>query len=171
MITEYRASQLEIRVDESDSDDTIGTISGYAATFYDPANEDTEFELWDDFVERIEPGSFDEAIRNDDVRGAFNHDESKILGRTKSNTLRLSVDKVGLRYEIDLPDTSDARDLAVSLRRGDIDGSSFAFRVTDEHTEKADDVWIRWIRGVKLFDVGPVSFPAYKATTAGIRSQ
>jgi hypothetical protein len=153
-------------------------IAGYAAVYYDPANPGTEFKLWSDAVERIMPGAFDRAVKEDDVRALFNHQPSMILGRTVPGTLRLSVDSKGLRYEIEPPDTQIGRDLVTSIKRKDVTGSSFAFIVTDERPRKvksdpsdlkSPDLFIREIHGVKLFDVGPVVYPAYEATTTGLR--
>lgn len=145
------------------------TVAGYAALYYDgtPA---TEFRLWDDTVERILPGAFDRAAREDDCRGLFNHNADLVLGRTAAGTCRLTVDAKGLAYEIDLPDTQAARDLAVALQRGDVSGSSFTFEATDQAWAEVDGLFIREIRAVTLWDVGPVTFPAYTATTAGIRA-
>lgn len=142
-------------------------IRGLAAVYYD-GTEGTEFELWPGMKERIMPGAFDRAVKEDDVRALFNHDDNIVLGRTKSGTLRLSVDAKGLRYEIEPPES--AASVIESIRRGDVSGSSFSFRVTDETFLKKDDVRIREIRGVTLFDVSPVVFPAYTATEADVRS-
>lgn len=160
-------------------DDGKPLIVGYGAVFYDPSNPGTEYDLrssWGGFVERIMPGAFDQAIRNDDVRALFNHDVNEILGRSGAGTLRLSVDKVGLRYEIDPPDTAAAEKVVKALERGDITGSSFSFNV-DEQTWRdvknettGDLTTIRELTKVSLFDLGPVTFPAYEATSAGMRS-
>jgi HK97 family phage prohead protease len=109
-------------------------------------------------------------LREDDVRGTYNHDDSKLLGRTKSGTLRLSVDKRGLRYEIDPPDAEHARALMESLRRGDVDGSSFMFKPDVTSYRQEGDQYIMCRESVYLFDVGPVTFPAYDSTDAGLRS-
>lgn len=145
-------------------------ITGHAAAFYRADDPGTEFHLWEGMVERILPGAFDRAIREDDVRALRNHDPDNLLGRTKSNTLSLSVDDRGLRYDIDPPDSELGRSTVNAIRRGDLDGSSFAFITTDEEWRKENGVHIREIRGVQLFDVGPVTYPAYKASTTGIRS-
>ena len=78
-----------------DGDDKPPVITGYGAVFYDPNDPGTEFRIWDDMVERIMPGAFDRAIREDDVRSFFNHDENIILGRNRSApaTLALSVER------------------------------------------------------------------------------
>lgn len=150
-------------------------IVGYAAVFYDPNDPGTAYRMFDWLEERIKPGAFDRAIKErHDARGLFNHDPSHILGRVTSDTCRLSVDSVGLRYEIDVPDTQTGRDLVTSIQRGDISGSSFAFRATKviwiDEVIDGHDMQIREIHDLDLGDVGPVTYPAYQATTADTRS-
>jgi HK97 family phage prohead protease len=155
------------------------TIVGYAAVFYNAADPGTEYQLWRDTYERIMPTAFDSALREDTVRGLTNHDVQWLLGRSDLGTLRLSVDKVGLRYEIDPPDTQAGRDTLALLARGDLDGSSFSFAtfgrrgrtVWVEETRDGRTVEIREVHDLELFDVGPVTFPAYQSTTAGARDQ
>ena len=84
-------------------DGSNGMISGYAAVFYDGTPE-TEFELWDGAVERVFPEAF-KAVGESDVMALFNHQPSLVLGRSGAKTLRLAVDKKGLRYEIDPGET------------------------------------------------------------------
>jgi HK97 family phage prohead protease len=118
----------------------------------------------------LHPNAFNRALQErQDVRALANHDPQQILGRSSANTLRLSVDERGLRYEIDLPDTQAGRDMAVSVKRGDVTGSSFAFRPKKQTRQKAKDYDVRLLEDVDLFDVGPVTFPAYSATSAGMR--
>ena len=95
---------------------------------------------------------------------------SLILGRTSSGTMKLSVDKIGLRYDITLADTNIANDVREHIKRGDINGSSFAFIPTEEKWITTDDTEIREIHKIRLFDSGPVSLPAYKGTTTSVRS-
>ncbi|HEY1188547.1 MAG TPA: HK97 family phage prohead protease [Gemmata sp.] len=145
-------------------------ITGYAAVFYDPNDPGTEYRMYSDMVERIMPGAFDKAIRENDVRGLFNHEDCNILGRTKSGTMRLSVDKRGLKYEIDPPDTQCARDLMQSIDRGDVSGSSFMFRPIANTYRDVEGLYIVERNEVELFDVGPVCFPAYESTDTSVRS-
>lgn len=140
-------------------------IRGYAA-LYDtdsqplgPAN--------DKFIERIKPGAFDGVIRsNPDVFARYNHE--RLLGRTVSGTLRLSLDDRGLAYEID-PKPADA-DVVQSLERGDLRGSSFAFFAAKNSSRWYRDELGRKVREIRnidwLGDVGPVDTPAYKETEA-----
>ena len=155
-------------------EDGPSRIEGYGAVFHRADDAGTQYELFDGAVERIGRGAFDRAIdEGHDVRGLFNHDSNQILGRTQAGTMRLSVDDVGLKYSIDLPDTQLARDVIESIERGDISGSSFAFVPTkvewSEGRDNGPDV--RTIQDLQLFDAGPVTFPAYEAATTGIRAE
>lgn len=140
------------------------------------------------FREVLLPGAFDAVLarrqdgpgrpsaaakRAGDCIACWNHDPGQLLGRTSSGTLRLSSDDVGLRFEIDPPDTQLARDLASLCRRSDVFGASFAFTVdpADESYEQTDGGAVRTIRAVSgLFDVSLVTNPAYLGTTASVRS-
>lgn len=139
------------------------TIAGYAAVFNDATD------IGGSFREIIAPGAFKGSLDND-VRALVDHDSGRVIGRTKSGTLRLNEDSHGLAVEIDLPDTSDGRDLAVSLERGDISGMSFGFRVTHDEWDETSDPPTRTIRAVELFEVSAVAFPAYDGTEIALRS-
>ena len=122
------------------------------------------------FREMIEPGAFDDVLE-DDVRAVLNHDANFVLGRAGAGTLRLSVDDVGLRYEVDLPDTSYAKDLLESVRRGDIKESSFKFTVLTDDWSENDEGTVRSIKKIgRLLDVSPVTYPAYPDATVAQRS-
>lgn len=140
-------------------------IGGYAAVF----NSETQICPW--LRESIAPGAFaDSLTAGDDVRALFNHDENNVLGRTKASTLRLSEDDKGLRYEVDLPDTTVGRDIATSIARGDVSGSSFAFQCLADKCDNSDPAMTkRTILKVKLFDVSPCTYPAYQDTTVAMR--
>lgn len=141
-------------------------IAGYAAIFSSLS------ENLGGFREKIAPGAFKDSIANgDDVRALIDHNPSLVLGRTKAGTLRLGEDSRGLHYEVDPPDTQYARDLAESLRRGDIDQSSFGFQtIEDEWGKDEKGQPIRTLTAVRLFDVSVVTFPAYTATSVGLRA-
>lgn len=146
-------------------------LIGYGAVFFRDGEPGTEFNPFREWRERIVPGAFGASIeRNDNVRALFNHDANQVLGNSRSGTMRLSQDRVGLRYEIDLPDTSLGKDVRELVRRGDVTGSSFAFTVDDEELIRDDVGTIREIRSVTLYDTGPVTYPAYEATSVSARS-
>ena len=144
------------------------TMEGYAANF------NSLSENLGGFREMLVPGCFKNAIANSDVRGLFNHDPNLILGRNTSGTLRLVEDEKGLRFEIDPPETSYAKDLQVSMQRGDVNQCSFGFTVAedgDSWQKDSDGLWIRTISNVaRLFDVSPVTYPAYTSTSCAVRS-
>lgn len=160
---EQRTITIEFRAAEAGSDNR--TVEGYAALFGSESER-----LWD-FYEVIEPGAFDNADLSD-VRALFNHDPNSLLARTASGTLSLSVDEKGLFYRFEMPDTTLGNDLLEMLRRGDINQSSFAFTIKEDSWEEQDDrTYLRHIRQIdKVYDVSPVTYPAYSQTTATARS-
>ena len=118
---ETRAVSTEFRFDEAEN-----LLVGYAA----------KYGVWSQplggFRERIKVGAFDRALESgQDVRALMNHDPNFVLGRTKSGTLQLSSDDVGLRVSIRPPEADWARGLMESVRRGDIDQMSFQFRAVE----------------------------------------
>lgn len=155
---------MEIRA----KDDGTKMLRGYALKF------NQRYDLgW--FTESIERGALDSADMSD-VRALLNHDPNFVLGRTSAGTLRLKTDETGLMYEIDLPDTQTARDLATSIERGDISQSSWAFTIAGEEAGKRGETWEddykkRTITKVaRVFDVSPVTYPANPDTTVAKRS-
>ena len=141
-------------------------LRGHAAVF-DSLSEDLG-----GFREKIAPGAFADAIQTDDVRALRNPDPNILLGRNRSKTLRLAEDSRGLAIEIDLPETQAARDLSVLIQRGDLTQMSFGFSVRPGGQDWAKDdngTAIRTLKKVRLFDVSPVTFPAYAATDVAVR--
>ena len=124
------------------------------------------------FVERIAPGALTKTLRDGgDVLARFQHEDHYLLGRTTSGTLRLALTDEGLDYEVDLPDTDYAHNLAALAARGDVQHSSFAFRTLDDEwgfTERGFP--LRTLLEIQLVDVAPVVQPAYLDTTSGLRS-
>ena len=165
MENKNHSTEKEVRMFASDMQlGDSNTAYGYAALF----NSTTDLGSFD---EMIEPGAFD-GTDMADVRALFNHDPNMLLARTSSGTLKLTVDEKGLRYEFDIPDTTAGRDLKELLARGDISQSSFGFTIDKEDwEERMGTKPKRKIKKVKrLFDVSPVTFPAYTDTTVALRS-
>lgn len=167
--TETQISSAERRTFAGEvraSSDGKKMIVGYAAVFNTP----TEL-LRGKLLEEIAPGAFDDVL-DDDVRALFNHSPNMVLGRNKAGTLRLFVDEIGLRYEIDVPNTTVGTDLLESIDRGDVSQSSFGFIIEDQEFRVLEDG--RKMRTIKklaeLLDVSPVTFPAYETTEATARS-
>lgn len=144
-------------------------IWGYGAVFYDGTSR-TEYQLDEGLIERINPRAFDRAIRErQDVRGLFNHDSSYIFARTSSGSLKLAVDRRGLRYEApcDLSNPIHAH-VAGALRNRHVNGSSFMFVPRDVGYSRQKGVLYREILDCDLFDIGPVTFPAYEGATSSL---
>ena len=163
---ERRFTTGDIRFRAKKTEGSIGTLEGYAATF-----NTTSVDLGG-FLELIMPGAFD-SVMQDDCRCLFNHKDDAILGRSSADTLELLADDFGLKFRCDMPDTQMGRDVARSIRRRDITGASFSFTLLPDDQEWDFDlpIPIRSIRRVnRLFDVGPVTFPAYESTTVDMRS-
>jgi HK97 family phage prohead protease len=149
------------------------SLQGYCVVYYRADSPGTEFELWPGAFERVMPGAFHESLRDgDDVRCFFNHSPNMILGRTKAGTLTLADFEKGLRYTCRLPATTAGKDVAESIRRGDVSGSSFAFTIRPggEAWAKEGERDIRILTRLKLHDASVVVVPAYEDTTVGLRA-
>lgn len=139
-------------------------VAGYAAVF----GETTDIGGY--FREVIAPGAFTRTLQSADVRAYFDHDRGRVLGRKSAGTLRLREDAKGLAVEIDLPDTSDGRDVRTLIDRGDISGMSFGFIVTRQEWDETVEPPTRTIHEVELREVSIVSEPAYDGTSIALRS-
>ena len=149
-------------------------IEGYAAVF-DKRSVDLGF-----FVEMVRAGAFKRCLDSSpDVRGLYNHNPDNMLSRTTNKTLKMAEDSIGLHYEMDLADTQTARDVYSLIDRGDISGCSFSFSIPDRANgqswndsvdERGNYILLRELKDVDLYDVGPVTFPAYPDTSVDARS-
>lgn len=173
-------TDFELRKAVEASADTR-TIRGYAAKFgtmSEPLmNKQTRYK----FRETIQRGAFDGASF-DDVRAFFNHNPNMVLARSKNGkgSLSLGVDETGLWYEFDAPNNSAGNDLLESIKRGDIDQSSFAFSIAEggeewknsgDNSKDGDVIYTRTIKKISgVYDVSPVTEPAYADTSVAVRS-
>jgi uncharacterized protein len=148
------------------SPDGSRSISGYAIRFNEPSSD------LGGFTEIVAPGAVTESLKNNpDVICLRDHDQSLLMGRTKSKTLTLTEDANGLRFNCKLPATTQAADLAESIDRGDLDGVSFGFATAeDKWTSDGAGNVIRTLLKVDLFEISPCSFPAYPSTSVSVRS-
>lgn len=162
----YVPTEFNSRVEKRDGSDRL-IIEGYAYRFHKRSQN------LGGFVEQILPGAGEEAAQNDDIRALFNHDASLILGRNTSGTLRVGEDSEGLPYEIDADmRQSYVMDLAIAMERGDVNQSSFGFKAIDtDWSLTEDDFPLRSVVKMALFDVSPVTFPAYTSSTSGLGSR
>ena len=138
------------------------TFVGYAAKF------NSRSENLGGFTEVIEPGAFSRSLKSrNDIKMLWNHDAGEPLASTRSGTLKLTEDNIGLRVEAKLPDTTRGRDLAVLLREGIVDKMSFGFNVIKDSWNS--DGTERSLKSVRLFEVSAVTWPAYQSTEASVR--
>lgn len=181
---EQRVYGIECRMKDDDKDDKRMTIGGLASIFnsYTPMG-------W--YMEVVKPGFFDD-MDFEAAAALKNHDSNLVLGRYANKTLRLNITNQGLEYEVDLPDTTTGRDTYEEVKRGDIYQSSFQFTIKEQVWREVDrsefagvfpdEVLDRMsyggkievrelIKGAKLYDVAPVTFPAYNDTTVAKRSK
>jgi HK97 family phage prohead protease len=163
---EIRDIRLYANAPETRAEPDGRLLRGYAAVFNSLSVDLGHFR------EIIKPGAFATSLASgNDIRALVDHDYAKILGRTSAGTLRLKEDATGLADEIDLDETSYANDLLKSVKRKDISGQSFGFRVIqDDWAYSEDDVLVRTLIEVKLFEVTMTSIPAYTDTTADVRT-
>lgn len=141
-------------------------IEGYFSVF------NTDYELWPGATESVAPGAFSDTLGND-VRALIDHESRLVLGRSRAGTLELQEDSRGLwgRIKINRAD-SDAMNLYERVRRGDVDQCSFGFDITAEETDYRDDGSVHWtIRGINLYEVSVVTFPAYEKTSVSARKR
>jgi len=157
--------KIDVREEQDANDADI--IEGYALKF----NKQTV--IGDYFREEIMPGALDN-ILNDDVRALFNHDPNMVLARSVNGegTLQLMVDETGLKYRYETPNVSYAKDLTENIRLGNVSQSSFGFSIDEqEWIERDGELPLRQITSLKrLYDVSPVTYPAYQDTSVGKRS-
>lgn len=156
---ETRFVPTEIRAIETDDGELV--LEGYAALF------DSRSANLGGFVETIRPGAFRKTLEEKpDIRALWNHNSDYVLGRTKSGSLELEEDEIGLRVRIAMPDGSQTRYFHDTIRRGDVDGMSFGFRTIKDSWDKPGDgsTPTRELVEIELFEVSPTAFPAYPET-------
>lgn len=166
---ERRILSLPFELRAAERPGTIGVLRRRAIVF------NAESEDLGGFREIIDPGSLSKAMDDyPDIRAFWNHNTSDLIGRTISGTLRLFLHREGLDYEVDLPDTSAGRDVKVLAERGDLRESSFGFDTAedgDKWTRRDDGIRIRTVTRIeRLYEVSPVSIPAYPQTANALRS-
>jgi hypothetical protein len=94
-----------------------------------------------------------------------------VLGNTENNTAKVWEDEIGLRFELELPDTTAGKDAFTPIQRGDVKGVSFGFRTrVDEWDESDKNNIVRTLIDVMLYEVSPTAMPAYPQTSVSARS-
>src|SRR5690606_18413162 len=159
---QYEMTDLEIR---TDGEGKPVKIAGYAARF-----DKLSVPLYG-CSERNRKGAFTKSLQRNNVKALWNHNSDFPLGSMKNGTLKLEEDDKGLRFELELPDTTWGRDAAESIRRGDTDGMSFGFEVVKDEWDNSDPKnVIRTLVEVNLIEISPTPFPAYPSTSVSVRT-
>lgn len=140
-------------------------VEGYALKFNTPSRD------LGGFVEVIDPKALDN-VDLSDVRCFFSHDKSKILGRTSSGTLKLTIDEIGLHFRCELPNTQHGRDVYELVSRGDLNQCSFGFTLGEQGEKWSrgeNGLYVRTITEFdSVFEVSLVAIPAYDDTNVKI---
>jgi hypothetical protein len=153
---EKRYFNTDTRTEKRDDGST--TITGHAAVFNQMSSD------LGGFREVIAPGAFTDALNKEtlDCRCLINHDPNLLLARSSSGTLQLKETEKGLSYSFSVPDTTYGRDILISMARGDVSQSSFAFTIEDDSWETTEDGEVRTINKIRdLWDTSIVTYPAY----------
>jgi HK97 family phage prohead protease len=162
------AATLQVRQAEG----VAPTITGYAVVY-----NTWSYTLHDwsgtPFKERFAPTAFNAWLTDQsDLVALWNHNTDMPIARRSRGTLRINNDATGLHFEIDPPQNSWGDDALVAIQRGDIGGVSFLFEATQDAWEKpgADGIAHRTVLNATLYEISPVTFPAYPATTIAVRA-
>jgi HK97 family phage prohead protease len=156
----FQMENIEIR-----DADNKRAIAGYAAVF-----EKFSVPMFD-FKEKIRAGAFKNSLEKNNVRALWNHNSDLVLGSIKAGTLKLNEDEKGLHFELDLPDTQSGRDTFTTIKRGDVDGMSFGFRVLKQEWDESNPKnIIRTLIEIDLIEISPTAFPAYPSTNVKART-
>lgn len=155
---------LDLTIRKTDEDGKA-IVGGYVNKF-EQLSEDLGW-----FKEKVRKGAFDRSIKEQPVLAFWNHNSDLVLGNTDNKTLKVWEDEEGLRFELELPDTSAGLDAMKLIERGDVKGVSFGFRtIKDEWDETDQRNPIRTLIDVELYEVSPTPMPAYPQSSVAARS-
>lgn len=166
MKTKLERRFTQTQMTEAQVDDAkTSQITGYAAMFNSRSQD------LGGFVEQIAPGAFSKTLKEQDIASLFNHDSSKPLGRVSAGNLALTTDKNGLRMTL-TPNLgiSWVQDAVEAIRSGLVTQMSFGFRAINDSWDMVGDQLVRTLLEVQLFEVSPVTFPAYTETSVEVNS-
>lgn len=157
----FSINNLEVRRTPAEGENSQAntTVSGYVVKF----NSRSEL-IFGEFYEKVASGAFNRSLKENTIKALWNHDSNFVLGSTKSQTLRLREDNLGLYFEIDLPNNYIGENSLESIQRGDVDGVSFGFTVRADSWAylEEEDVYERTLLDIDLVEISPTPFPAYE---------
>lgn len=144
------------------------TLEGYGAVFDTP----TRIDSWEGtFDETITRGAFSKTLKERTPVVQFDHGHDIATGSVPIAAIdTIREDDKGLFVSARMFDNPRVEPIRQAIAGGAIDGMSFRFRVVKEEWDDSGDIPVRTIKEVELFELGPVVFPAYEATSVGVRS-
>lgn len=168
MVKEKRTAYFPTTI-RAQSDETTEKL--YIEGYFIRYGQETE--LFPNCFEEVRKGAATESIKNNDVRCLFNHDTGAVLGRTGNKTLVLTEDEKGVYGKVEINrEDPQAMSLYAKIKRGDVDGCSFGFYIEEESHEVREDGTDKfYLEKVEVFEVSPVTFPAYPQTEIAARSK
>jgi HK97 family phage prohead protease len=163
---------LEVRTIQKDGKE-VKMISGYVVKYNELSHVMRDY--WgDQFVEEVASGAFDETLKMDEQKGLYDHMTSIVIGNTRTGTLVLESDSIGLKFDLELPNSEWGNYIYEGVKRGDIDGVSFGFgQVTDKWSKtemEGVEIYKRTLLKVKLYEISPTPFAAYPSSQINCRS-
>ena len=167
MTSEKRTAYFKssFRAIENKEDDKL-YLEGYFIRY----GEETE--LYEGCYEEVKKGAASDSLKTNDIRCLFNHDTGSVLGRTGNGTLALREDDKGIYGKVEINQNDpQAMSVYAKVQRGDIDACSFGFYIDKESNEKRNDGMKFYLEKVDVFEVSPVTFPAYPQTEVSARSR
>ncbi|WP_453956947.1 HK97 family phage prohead protease [Bradyrhizobium japonicum] len=159
-----RGADIEVR--DAPTEQAGSLIRGYAALYSTPVT------IGGEFIEQISPGAFSKTITNGDVLALIAHDWARVIGRQSAGTLRLTDTPIGLAFELDADvSTPSGQEVLGNVRRRDVKGCSFGFRVLWDDWSDDGAIPVRTIREIELHEVSILANPAYEMTSAWVSSR
>ncbi len=168
-MTTRQTLERHVDFDVRSLDDGDGlTLSGYAAVFNTP----TRIDSWEGrFDEIIARGAFRKTLSERTPILQWNHGNDPAVGQVPIGAIQsIREDARGLFIEARLHDNDHVRPIRDAIASGAVSGMSFRFQVVQDSWDEYPEVPVRTVREVKLLEVGPVAFPAYEATSVGVRA-
>lgn len=159
---------VPFHLERADADSDGLTLEGYGAVFDVP----TRIESWDGgFDEQVARGAFAKTLKERTPVLQFDHGHHPLVGSLPIGVIdAIREDDHGLYVRAKLHDNWLVEPVRDAIRSGSIDGMSFRFSIVKEQVDESGDIPMRTVQEVKLYEVGPVVFPAYESTTVGVRA-
>lgn len=157
----------EFRAETETSSDG-NTLVGYASVFGQWYDVQDHLGV---YREQVAAGAFRKTLRERTPVCQLDHGQNSLLGSLPLGTFkRLREDSHGLHFEVDMHRSWIFDPVREAVRSGAISGCSIRFAVPKGKEDWNDKMTERTIREAKLYELGPVVFPAAPMTSVALRS-